>query len=80
VAASGISSYHYWGPGNENATTFIVVGMPMDFLSRFFSGITLKANISNPYGIENEEQGQPVYLCRNPVKPIKELWAYFKYY
>jgi hypothetical protein len=80
LAASGISSYHYWGPGNEDATTFIVVGMPKEFLSRFFSGITLMATIRNPYGIENEEQGQPVYICRNPVKPIKELWSYFKYY
>lgn len=64
VAASGIASYHYWGPGNENATTFIIVGMPKDFLSRFFSEITVKAEIHNPYGIENEEQWQPVFICR----------------
>lgn len=80
VASSGISSYHYWGPGNENATTFIFVGMPEDFLSSFFTGITLVANISNSYGIENEEQGQPVFLCRHPVESINELWPYFKHY
>jgi hypothetical protein len=80
IAASGISSYHYWGPGNEKATTFIVVGMPKIFLSRFFSEITLKEEITNPYGIKNEEQGQPVFLCRNAIKPINELWHYFKYY
>jgi hypothetical protein len=80
AAVSGISSYHYWGPGNENAKTFIVVGMPKDFLSRFFLGITLEATLYNPYGIKNEEQGQPVFLCRDPVKPINELWRYFKYY
>jgi hypothetical protein len=80
VAASIISSYYYWGPGNPNATTVIFVGWPEDYLNRVFSKVTLMEVISNPYGIKNEEQGVHIVLCHKPNKPISELWTEWKYY
>ena len=79
-AASGISSYYNWGPGNPNATTVIFVGYPEDYLNRIFSEVKAMEVIRNQYGINNEEQGQHIILCRKPNKPISELWTEFKHY
>jgi hypothetical protein len=79
-AVSGISSYYYWGPGNKDARTFIAVGIPGDYLGKCFSEVRLMTKIHNAYNINNEEQGQPVFLCRKPYKSIVKLWPYFKHY
>jgi len=79
-AASGISSYYYWGPGNPAATTVIFVGYPENYLNRFFSEVKVMEVIRNRYGINNEEHGQHIVLCRKPNKPMSELWAEFKHY
>lgn len=79
-AVSGISSYYFWGPGNPDASTVIFIGYPEDYLSRFFSEVKLMEVIRNQYGINNEEQGQHIVLCRKPEKPISELWKEFKHF
>jgi hypothetical protein len=79
-ATSGISSYYYWGPGNPNATTVIFVNYPEDYLNRFFSEVKAMQVIKNQYGINNEEQGVHIALCRKPNKPISELWTEWKHY
>jgi hypothetical protein len=80
AASSGISSYYYWGPVNPGATTAIFVGYPEDYLVRFFFEVETMEIIKNQYGINNEEQGQLIVLCRKPKKPISELWTELKHY
>jgi hypothetical protein len=80
TASSGISSYHYWGLDNPKATTVIFVGYPEDYLGKYFSEVNFMEVITNQYGINNEEQGQLIILCRKPKKPMSELWAEFKHY
>jgi hypothetical protein len=79
-AASGIGSYYYWGPGNPDATTVIFVGYPEGYLKSYFSDVTIKEVFKNKYGINNEEQGILIILCRKPNKPISELWIEFKHF
>jgi hypothetical protein len=80
VASSGIGSYYYWGPSNLNATSAIFVGYPEDYLSTLFSEVTVLEIFRNEYGINNEEQGIKIILCRTPNKPISELWTEFKHF
>lgn len=80
AAASGIGSYFYWGPGNPDATSVIFVGYPEDYLKRYFSEVTVKEVFTNKYGINNEEQGILIILCRRPKKPISEMWSEFKHF
>jgi hypothetical protein len=80
VAASGIGSYYYWGPGNPDASTVLFVGYSEDYLKRQFSEVTVKEVFRNKYGINNEEQGILIILCRKPNKPILEMWPEFKHF
>jgi hypothetical protein len=80
VAASGIGSYYYWGLGNPAASTILVVGYSEDYLKRYFSEVTVKEVFRNKYGINNEEQGILIILCRKPNKPISEMWPEFKHF
>ncbi len=79
-ASSGISSYYYWGPVNPEASIAIFIGYPDDYLNRYFSDVEIMEIITNTYGINNEEHGLTITICRNPIKPISELWAEFKHY
>ena len=79
-ASSGISSYHSWGMVNPKASIAIFVGYPQDYLERYFTDVEIKQTITNSYGINNEEHGQYIIICRNPIKPISELWTEFKHY
>ena len=80
LAASGIGSYYYWGPGNQDASTVLVVGYSEDYLKRYFSEVTVKEVFRNKYGINNEEQGILIILCRKPNKSISEMWPEFKHF
>jgi len=80
VAASGIGSYYYWGPGNPDASTVLFVGYSEDYLKKHFSEVTVKEVFRNKYDINNEEQGILIILCRKPNKPILEMWPDFKHF
>ena len=80
AASSGISSYYYWGPVNPQATTFLFVGYSEGSLTEYFSDVQVMEIISNPYGIDNEEQGQLIILCRRPKLSMSELWSELKHY
>ena len=80
IAASGIGSYYYWGPGNPDATSAIFIGYSEAYLSRLFSEVNVLEIFRNEYGINNEEQGIKIILCRKPNKPISELWSEFKHF
>ncbi len=80
LAASGIGSYYYWGPGKPDATIALFVGYSEDYLKRYFSDVTVKEVFRNNYGINNEEQGILIILCRKPNKPISEMWTEFKHF
>ena len=80
AAASGIGSYYYWGPGNPYASTVLVIGYSEDYLKKHFYEVTVEEVFRNKYGINNEEQGTLIILCRKPNKLISEMWPEFKHF
>jgi MFS family permease len=73
---SGINSYWLRGPGNPPPATFIVVGAHREDLERRFTSVQLAGQVTNPYGVPNEEtrEHRDIYLCRGLRGSIVKLW------
>jgi 4-amino-4-deoxy-L-arabinose transferase-like glycosyltransferase len=73
-AYSGHNSYWSWGPPPEDVGTAIVVGLPEDRLRQWFGQVEEAARIDNGVGLENEEQGRPVWVASDRRVPWSEIW------
>lgn len=45
-----------------------------------FASCEVTARLDNGLGVDNEEQGQPVAVCRDPARPWDQLWPSFQHY
>jgi hypothetical protein len=41
---------------------------------RFFAGCRLAARVDNGLGLDNEEQGHPIWVCRQVRRPWAQMW------
>ncbi|HEY0578274.1 MAG TPA: glycosyltransferase family 39 protein [Pseudonocardia sp.] len=73
-AYSGYHGYGDWGPPPESSGTTIAVGYPEERLREWFGSVELAARIDNGVGVPNDEQGRPVWLCRNRLAPWAAIW------
>jgi hypothetical protein len=73
-AHSGHNSYADWRTPPETATTAIVLGYDRDALRRWFGSVELAARVDNGIGLDNNEQGTPVWVCRDRHGSWGELW------
>jgi hypothetical protein len=78
-AHSGHNSYWVWGPPPEEAGTLIVVGLEEEQLRRWFGAVELAARIDNGLGVDNDEQGEPVWLVRERRVPWSQLWPQLRH-
>ncbi|WP_194836100.1 glycosyltransferase family 39 protein [Nocardia sp. XZ_19_369] len=76
---SGHNSYWWWGPPSDAATEVLTVGLERDYLTRFCTDIQPAGQIDNGLDIDNDEQGEPLFVCRNPRAPWSELWPQAKH-
>ena len=72
---SGHNAYAEWGPPPETVQTVAFVGWfdPAE-LSRWFGRCDETGVVDNGYGLDNEEQGAPIRLCRDRRLPWSQLW------
>jgi hypothetical protein len=68
-------SYFYWKPKHVDDRTVIAVGLPRQILEPLFAGIRQVAVIHNAYGVQNEENGNPIYLCTRPKTSLDSAWS-----
>jgi Dolichyl-phosphate-mannose-protein mannosyltransferase len=78
-AHSGHNSYWGWGPPPEDASTLIVVGVDEARLRQWFGRVELAARIDNGLGLDNDEQGRPVWLVRERRLPWSQLWPQLRH-
>ncbi len=72
-AFSGHNGYAYWGVPAGRRGPVVVVGFPdRGELDRHFEGCALRVRIDT--GIDNQEDGTPVWTCGGPREPWAELW------
>jgi 4-amino-4-deoxy-L-arabinose transferase-like glycosyltransferase len=79
---SGQNNFHLWGAPPGDATTVIAVGMGEDprWLDGYFADVERAATIDNAAGVDNEERGQSIWLCRGLTRPWSEIWGEFQHY
>jgi Dolichyl-phosphate-mannose-protein mannosyltransferase len=72
-AYSGHNAYGDWGPPPDGSAPVVAVGLrPRDLAH--LRGCAITARIDNPAGVDNEEQGRPVAICRGPRRDWSREW------
>ncbi|MFD0687769.1 glycosyltransferase family 39 protein [Actinomadura fibrosa] len=81
-AYSGHNGYWYFGRPPDTGGPSIVVGPDSvagaPSLTRYWTDVRPVGRIDNGVGLDNEEQGKPVWICRGQRAPWTALWPRFK--
>ena len=79
---SGHNSYWWWGAPSGDGSVVIVVGYQQasDLLAQRFRSVTLARRLDNGHGVDNEEQGQPVWVCRGLRGSWPNTWIAWRHY
>ena len=80
VAYSGHNSFWWWGPPSPSMGTTVAVGFSRGDLTPYFRTVTQAATIHNPYGVQNDEEGNPVWVCTGQRRPWPAIWSAFRHY
>jgi len=73
-AYSGHNSYWAWGPPPEDTDAAVVVGLPQERLARWFASVQAAGRIDNGLELDNDEQGETVWLATDRRVPWSEIW------
>ena len=79
AANSAHNNYWLWGPPVPHGPV-IGVGRIGDALLSICPRVEQVGQIGNPYGVENEEAGAPLFLCLDPARQLADVWAELKHY
>lgn len=79
---SGHNSSWWWGPPSGDGRVVLVVGYEQGraFLQERFRSVSLAARLDNGLGVDNEEQGQPVWVCRGLLGTWASTWLGWRHY
>ncbi|HEY3534964.1 MAG TPA: glycosyltransferase family 39 protein [Pedococcus sp.] len=61
----------------DDTRVVLVVGYQYDDVRDLFGSCQVVARLDNEVDVDNEEQGAPVAVCRDPVEPWLRLWPRF---
>jgi hypothetical protein len=79
-AISSQNNYYLWGTRGYNGTTLVAIGATrIDLLRRYYRSVTLARTSTEPYKWVVEGPA-PIYLCRDPVAPLSEIWPSLRWY
>ena len=79
-AFSGHNNVWWWGRPPDTSTTAIVVGYDESYLRRFFARVRPAGHLENGLGVDDDEESQPIVICRGPLKPWSILWPELRHY
>lgn len=77
---SGHNELHEYGPPPAATDTVVTVGLDLEGLLPYFDSCERAAELDNGLGVDNEEQGQAIGVCRGPVLAWDELWPRLQHY
>ncbi len=75
-AYSGHNGFSEWGQPGDSDTFALIVGVDP---ARYFSDCRRLATVDDGVGLDNQEQGQALLLCR-PTAPWPTLWPQLRHY
>ena len=62
-----------------DATTALIVGGQADRAAEWFDSCEVAGRLDNGVGVDNEEEGMPLLVCRGPISSWSELWERFRH-
>jgi hypothetical protein len=68
------NAYWYWGPPPASATVVVAVGFSRSRLTGVCGTLRLAAHLNNHLGINDDEQGAPVWVCGDLRAPWTATW------
>ena len=68
-AHSGHNAYWDWGPPADTVTAVIVIGYPEERVRQWFGRVELAARVDNGVGVDNDEQGAPIWSLASHARP-----------
>ncbi|OJY45268.1 glycosyltransferase family 39 protein [Pseudonocardia sp. 73-21] len=78
---SAHNSYWTWGGPPEGTTTLITIGVQdRAKLDALFRDVRPAGTVDNGVGVDNEEQGGTIWVCREPMAPWSQLWPTLRHY
>ena len=78
TAYSGDMGFWWWGPPPDDRRSVVAVGYGEAYLLKFFRRCTLGTRLDNHLDIDDDEQGQPVYMCGGQRDNWSAQWPRFK--
>ncbi len=79
-AISSQNNYYLWGTRGYDGRTILAVGASrIDILRRYYRSVVLVATSTEPYKWIVEGPA-PIYLCRDPVAPLWQIWPHLRWY
>jgi hypothetical protein len=80
-AYSGHNNYWWWGPPPVTTRTLVAVGFQdRTYLESMFGTVRRVGTITNPWDVENEEQGLPIWIVSDPKQSWPDLWSQARHY
>jgi 4-amino-4-deoxy-L-arabinose transferase-like glycosyltransferase len=67
-------TFWYWKPTHVVAQTIITVGIPESQLHPFFADVTRVDTVRAVDGVQSEEVGRTILICRQPLVPLDDVW------
>jgi len=78
---SGHNQLRYYGEPPAAATVVLAVGFDDPAgLRTIFGSCVDSGSLDSATGVDNEEQGRVIWVCRDPVLPWPSLWPRFYHY
>ena len=78
---SGHNTYWWWRTPPRDTAVILVVGLfDEGYLGRFFEDVKRIGRIDNGLGVQNEEQGAGIWVCRKPREPLPQMWPELRHY
>ena len=77
-AYSGHNAFGDWGPPPDGAAPVITVGLLPSEMEAHLENCEVRARIDNREGVDNDEQGAPIWICRERRASWSELWDGFQ--
>ena len=72
-------NYFLWGPRDYTGECVITIGEREEGVRKSFDQVELGAVIRHPYALPHENN-LPVFVCRKPKRPLREIWPAVKCY
>jgi hypothetical protein len=76
---SGHNTFYLWGPGAAPDGAVIAVGS-VGQLRPHFEHCTLASTFRSPQGVNNDENGTQLWVCRQPAGPWRSFWSHLRHY